>query len=99
MQQRSPSAALLTRQHSGRPLQCGRQMRRDCPVAAALGGMKRIDCLAVTGSWDMQLQSCQLDCTAHQVCTDLSVSLQRGVCYLQGLSICSAAQSAHSLTA
>jgi hypothetical protein len=86
MQQRScaqPFRALLTRQQSGRPLLCGGQMRHDCPVAAAPGGRNRIDCIlqciAVTGSWDTQLQSCQLDCAAHQVCTDLSVSLSRGV--------------------
>ena len=46
--------------------------------------MNRIDCIAVTGSWDTQLQSCQLDCAAHQVCTDLSVSLSRDVWFFAG---------------
>ena len=84
MQQRSPFAPCSrdsTRAGHCSALPCGGQMRHDCPVAAAHEGMNRIDCIAVTGSciWDTHLQSCQLDCAAHQVCTDLSASLSRGV--------------------
>ena len=43
--------------------------------------MKRMDCTAVTDSWDTQLQCISLMALRimHQVCVDLSASLQRSV--------------------